>query len=78
MGLANGFLALHVVISLVAVYGAWRLRAALRARRVEERREAAAAAATRRAPEPTPVVVTACRVADLRPQGGWSATGVSR
>jgi MFS family permease len=59
MGLANGFLALHVVISLVAVYGAWRLRAALRARRVEERREAADAAATRRALEPTPVVVAA-------------------
>src|SRR6478735_6615232 len=41
MGLANGFLALHLVISLTAVYGAWRLRAALRDRRAEERRRAA-------------------------------------
>jgi hypothetical protein len=30
LGLANGFLGLHLLISLVAVYGAWRLRAALR------------------------------------------------
>ncbi len=29
-GLANGFLALHVVISLVAVYAAWRLRTVMR------------------------------------------------
>ncbi|MDN5766111.1 MAG: MFS transporter [Humibacillus sp.] len=29
-GLANGFLALHVVISLVAVYAAWRLRIVMR------------------------------------------------
>lgn len=29
-GLANGFLALHIVISLVAVYGAWRLRQVMR------------------------------------------------
>jgi Na+/melibiose symporter-like transporter len=29
-GLANGFLALHVAISLVAIYAAWRLRAAMR------------------------------------------------
>jgi MFS family permease len=29
-GLANGFLVMHVVISLTAVYGAWRLRGALR------------------------------------------------
>jgi Na+/melibiose symporter-like transporter len=28
-GLANGFLALHVAISLTAVYAAWRLRAAM-------------------------------------------------
>jgi MFS family permease len=32
LGLAQGFLALHVAISLLAVYGAWRLRAALRGR----------------------------------------------
>lgn len=29
-GLANGFLGLHLAISLLAVYGAWRLRATLR------------------------------------------------
>jgi hypothetical protein len=34
LGLTNGFLGLHLVISLVAVYGAWRLRAALRPRAV--------------------------------------------
>jgi hypothetical protein len=42
MGLANGFLGLHLVISVGAVYGAWRLRGALRDRRVVERRTAAA------------------------------------
>jgi hypothetical protein len=30
LGLANGFLALHVGLSLLAVYAAWRLRAAMR------------------------------------------------
>ena len=35
MGLSSGFLGLHLVISLVAVYAAWRLRAALRSRRAE-------------------------------------------
>ena len=32
LGLAQGFLALHVGISLVALYGAWRLRVTLRGR----------------------------------------------
>ncbi|WP_347353500.1 MFS transporter, partial [Intrasporangium sp.] len=32
-GLANGFLVLHIAISLLAVYAAWRLRAALRRER---------------------------------------------
>jgi MFS family permease len=32
LGLANAFLGLHVLISLVAVYAAWRLRGALRSR----------------------------------------------
>ncbi|MCU1538928.1 MAG: major facilitator superfamily 1 [Humibacillus sp.] len=36
LGLANAFLGLHVVISLVAVYAAWRLRGALRSRSIEE------------------------------------------
>jgi hypothetical protein len=59
MGLANGFLGLHLVISLAAVYGAWRLRAALRDRRVEERREAAARALAERPLEPAPAPVAA-------------------
>jgi Na+/melibiose symporter-like transporter len=35
LGLSSGFLGLHLVISLAAVYAAWRLRAALRSRVVE-------------------------------------------
>ncbi|HSU74141.1 MAG TPA: MFS transporter [Terrabacter sp.] len=37
LGLADGFLGLHLAISVAAVYGAWRLRAALRSRPAEER-----------------------------------------
>jgi hypothetical protein len=59
MGLANGFLGLHLVISLAAVYGAWRLRAALRERRVEERRAAADRAFAERPLEPAPAPVAA-------------------
>ncbi|MEO7447229.1 MAG: MFS transporter [Humibacillus sp.] len=35
LGLANAFLGLHVLISLIAVYAAWRLRGALRSRATE-------------------------------------------
>ena len=35
LGLSSGFLGLHLVISLAAVYAAWRLRAALRSRSAE-------------------------------------------
>jgi MFS family permease len=35
LGLSSGFLGLHLVISLAAVYAAWRLRAALRSHVVE-------------------------------------------
>ncbi|KRF38723.1 MFS transporter [Terrabacter sp. Soil810] len=59
MGLANGFLGLHLVISLAAVYGAWRLRAALRDRRVEERRAAADRAVAERPLEPASAPVAA-------------------
>ncbi|GAB3879185.1 MFS transporter [Terrabacter terrigena] len=44
LGLANGFLGLHLVISVVAVYGAWRLRGALRAGTTEPETMAGAVA----------------------------------
>jgi Na+/melibiose symporter-like transporter len=52
-GLANGFLALHVAISLVAVYAAWRLRAAMR--RDRSRAEHPSRSRRDQVPEPLPV-----------------------
>ena len=41
LGLANGFLGLHLGISLVAIFGAWRLRGSLRSRTDQQPAEAA-------------------------------------
>ena len=43
LGLANGFLGLHLGISLVAIFGAWRLRGSLRSRTDQQPAEAAQA-----------------------------------
>jgi len=57
LGLAPGFLGLHIVISLVAVYGAWRLRSALRARRAVEPVEPVVPVVGSGALEPAPAPV---------------------
>ena len=80
MGLANGFLALHLAISLAAVYGAWRLRARDRLRTAGRGRAAAPQPVVeprRRGPPPRPRSPSLDRHLE-RAQGARSATGVSR